>query len=67
MPCPVIILLTFRLNIILARDGTVRDLSEAEYRKPFLDSKEREPLYRFPNEIPFDRHPADVAQGVDGY
>ncbi|KAF2675231.1 putative Haloalkane dehalogenase [Microthyrium microscopicum] len=58
------------IEVILGRDGTARDLSEAEmrhYRKPFLDPKDREPLYRFPNEIPFDGNPTDVAKMVDDY
>jgi len=58
------------IQVLLGRNGTVRDLSEAEmqhYRKPFLDPKDREPVYRFPNEIPFDGHPADVAKIVEDY
>jgi haloalkane dehalogenase len=43
--------------------GVKRPLKEEEmlwYRKPFLDPSSREPVYRFPNEIPLDEHPADV-------
>jgi haloalkane dehalogenase len=58
------------IEVLLGRGGTVRELSEAEmqhYRKPFLDPKDREPVYRFPNEIPFDGYPTDVAKRVDDY
>lgn len=58
------------VEVVLGQAGTARDLSEAEmrhYREPFLDPKNREPVYRFPNEIPFDGHPADVAEMVEDY
>jgi haloalkane dehalogenase len=43
--------------------GIVRQLSPEEmdeYRRPFLDPKHREPVYRFPNELPIAGTPADV-------
>jgi haloalkane dehalogenase len=43
--------------------GIVRELSPremAEYRRPFLDTKAREPIYRFPNELPIAGTPSDV-------
>ena len=44
-------------------DGIVRELSPeemAEYRRPFLDPKDREPIHRFPNELPIAGTPSDV-------
>ena len=44
-------------------DGIVRELSPeemAEYRRPFLDPKHREPIHRFPNELPIAGTPSDV-------
>jgi haloalkane dehalogenase len=44
-------------------DGIVRELSPeemAEYRRPFLVPKDREPIYRFPNELPIAGTPSDV-------
>lgn len=41
----------------------VRTLSPEEmdaYRRPFLDPGDREPIYRFPNELPIAGAPADV-------
>ncbi len=58
------------IEIILAKVGVSRGLTEEEmkhYRAPFLDPESREPIYRFPNEIPFDGHPADVAELVEAY
>ncbi|KAJ9606990.1 hypothetical protein H2200_009001 [Cladophialophora chaetospira] len=58
------------VETILAKVGVARGLTEAEmshYRAPFLDPADREPIYRFPNEIPFDGHPADVAELVEAY
>jgi haloalkane dehalogenase len=43
--------------------GIVRELSSeelAEYRRPFLAPKYREPIYRFPNELPIAGTPNDV-------
>lgn len=43
--------------------GIVRQLSASEmqeYRRPFLDPKDREPIYRFPNELPIAGNPKDV-------
>jgi haloalkane dehalogenase len=44
-------------------DGIVRELSPeemAEYRRPFLNPKDREPIHRFPNELPIAGTPSDV-------
>ena len=44
-------------------DGIVRELSPkemVEYRRPFLAPKDREPIYRFPNELPIAGTPSDV-------
>jgi haloalkane dehalogenase len=44
-------------------DGIGRELSPeemAEYRRPFLVPKDREPIYRFPNELPIAGTPSDV-------
>jgi haloalkane dehalogenase len=43
--------------------GIVRQLlanEMEEYRRPFLDPKDREPVYRFPNELPIAGTPHDV-------
>jgi haloalkane dehalogenase len=32
----------------------------AEYRRPFLNTTDREPIYRFPNELPIAGTPSDV-------
>ncbi len=48
----------------------VRSLTEKEknyYREPFKRIKYRKPLWRWPNEIPIDSHPADVAEIVQNY
>ncbi|MET1074060.1 MAG: haloalkane dehalogenase [Umezawaea sp.] len=37
------------------------------YREPFLDPARREPLYRFPNELPIAGHPADVWAMASAY
>ena len=58
------------VEVVLAKVGVTRGLTEAEmshYRAPFLNPADREPVYRFPNEIPFDGHPADVAELVEAY
>jgi haloalkane dehalogenase len=44
-------------------NGVVRQLMPDEmeaYRRPFRDAAAREPVYRFPNEIPIAGSPADV-------
>jgi haloalkane dehalogenase len=43
--------------------GIIRALSAeemAEYRRPFPTPKDREPIYRFPNELPIAGTPSDV-------
>jgi haloalkane dehalogenase len=48
----------------------VRKLTEEEmnhYREPFKDPPARKPLWRWPNEIPIEGHPADVAEAVATY
>lgn len=48
----------------------VRTLTEGEmeaYRAPFLDPTSREPLYRFPNELPIAGSPADVWAMAQAY
>ncbi|KAK3067772.1 hypothetical protein LTR53_015148 [Teratosphaeriaceae sp. CCFEE 6253] len=48
----------------------VRALTEAEmrhYRAPFEKVEDREPLYRFPNELPIEGQPADVYAAVTEY
>ncbi|GAM86973.1 hypothetical protein ANO11243_049940 [Dothideomycetidae sp. 11243] len=50
--------------------GVVRALSEEEmghYRAPYLEPSSREPLYRWPNEVPIEGTPADVAAVVEKY
>ncbi|KAL7782358.1 Alpha/Beta hydrolase protein [Trichoderma afarasin] len=50
--------------------NVLRKLSEEEmkqYRRPFLQLESREPLWRFPNEIPIEGHPADVWEKVTKY
>lgn len=47
-----------------------RKLSEAEmdaYRAPFADPRDREPLYRFPNELPIAGQPEDVYAAAEAY
>ena len=49
---------------------SVRKLSKQEmasYREPFETIKSRKPLWVFPNEIPIDGHPSDVAELVESY
>lgn len=58
------------IEVLVGQGATARPLSEEEmlhYRKPFLNPKDREPVWRFPNEIPFDGHPTDVAKIVEDY
>jgi len=50
--------------------GVVRTLTEEEmtaYRRPFLDPASREPVYRFPNELPIAGAPIDVWAMVEAY
>jgi len=53
--------------------SVVRKLTPEEmdaYRRPFLDPADREPVYRFPNELPIAGAPADVwamAQAYHGW
>ncbi|KAI8271140.1 hypothetical protein K4K58_000015 [Colletotrichum sp. SAR11_239] len=60
-------------NVFIERilpGSIVRQLSEEEmeeYRRPFLDPASREPVWRFPNEIPIGGQPADVAEMADKY
>ncbi len=49
--------------------GVQRDLSAAEmatYRAPYREPRDREPLWRWPNEIPIEGSPADVHAIVSG-
>lgn len=51
-------------------NAILRKLSEEEmnrYREPFLEPKSREPLWRWPNEIPIGGEPADVEAVVTDY
>ncbi|KXH60335.1 twin-arginine translocation pathway signal [Colletotrichum nymphaeae SA-01] len=60
-------------NVFIERilpGSIVRQLSEeemTEYRRPFLDPASREPLWRFPNEIPIEGQPAEVAEIAEKY
>ena len=60
-------------NVFIERvlpDAILRKLSEEEmnrYREPFLQPKSREPLWRWPNEIPVGGEPADVEAVVTDY
>ena len=50
--------------------GVVRKLTDEEmtaYRKPFLDPDSREPVYRFPNELPIAGAPVDVWAMAEAY
>jgi haloalkane dehalogenase len=50
--------------------GVMRKLTSEEmtaYRKPFLDVASREPVYRFPNELPIAGSPADVWVMAEAY
>ncbi|KAL7813398.1 alpha/beta-hydrolase [Trichoderma gracile] len=50
--------------------GVVRGLTEEEmvhYRRPFLKVEDREPVWRFPNEIPIEGHPEDVWEKAQRY
>jgi haloalkane dehalogenase len=60
-------------NLFIERglpDGIVRELSPeemAQYRKPFLVPRHREPVYRFPNELPIAGTPSDVYAMATAY
>ena len=50
--------------------GIVRSLTEKEmehYRAPFLEPSSREPIYRWPNEVPIEGKPADVYAIAEEY
>ena len=50
--------------------AVVRGLTEVEmerYREPFTDPASREPVYRWPNELPIGGEPADVTEIVGAY
>jgi haloalkane dehalogenase len=50
--------------------SVVRKLSDEEmdaYRAPFPDEASRKPVWRWPNEIPIEGEPADVAEVVGAY
>ena len=57
------------IEVMMGR-ATIRPLTDAEmnhYRAPFLDPSSREPILRFPNEIPVEGQPAEVAALVTKY
>ena len=39
----------------------------AAYRQPFLNPRDREPIYRFPNELPIAGTPVDVYAMAQAY
>jgi len=50
--------------------SVVRKLGDEEmdaYRAPFPDEASRKPVWRWPNEIPVEGEPADVAEAVGAY
>lgn len=50
--------------------GVVRALSETEmehYRAPYLEPVDREPVYRWPNEVPIEGKPTDVYAIAETY
>jgi haloalkane dehalogenase len=49
----------------VARGLTAQEM--AEYRRPFLRLVDREPVWRFPNELPIEGQPADVHAAVADY
>lgn len=61
------------LNIFVEQilpKAIVRRLTEKEknyYREPYKSIRSRKPLWRWPNEIPIDGHPADVTKIVQHY
>jgi len=60
-------------NVFIERvlpGAILRKLSEEEmnrYREPYLEPKNRKPLWRWPNEIPLAGEPADVTAAVNHY
>lgn len=57
------------IKLVLPR-GLVRQLTETEmsyYASPFLRPEDREPLFRFPNEVPIAGEPADVWEVAQAY
>ncbi|KAJ9605835.1 hypothetical protein H2200_009684 [Cladophialophora chaetospira] len=52
------------------QSGIARRLSEQEmkeYRRPFVNPESREPLYRFPNELPIEGQPAETWEMAQKY
>ncbi|KAL6819804.1 alpha/beta-hydrolase [Trichoderma camerunense] len=50
--------------------GVIRGLTDEEmvhYRRPFLNPVDREPVWRFPNEIPIEGHPQEVVEKAKNY
>lgn len=50
--------------------AVIRDLTTDEmnrYREPFIDPASRTPVWRWPNELPIEGEPADVAEVVGAY
>ncbi|KAH8822089.1 putative Haloalkane dehalogenase [Xylogone sp. PMI_703] len=50
--------------------GVIRQLTDKEmahYRRPFLDATSREPVWRFPNEVPIMGSPPDVWDKTQNY
>ncbi|KAK0763654.1 hypothetical protein N5P37_003034 [Trichoderma harzianum] len=50
--------------------GVIRGLTDEEmvhYCRPFLDPVDREPVWRFPNEIPIEGHPKEVVEKAQRY
>lgn len=50
--------------------SVLRELSQREldeYRRPFLDPRDRRPMLTWPREVPLDGEPADVAEIVRAY
>lgn len=57
------------VEAILPR-GVIRQLTDQEmahYRRPFLEPTSREPVWRFPNEVPIMGHPEDVWDKAQSY
>jgi len=65
--------LIFEKNVFIENvlpGSILRKLTAEEmdaYREPFLDPKSRTPVWRWPNEIPLDGEPRDVAEIVTAY
>jgi haloalkane dehalogenase len=52
------------------RKGQFRQLSDKEmdyYSRPYQEKSSREPIFRWPNEIPIEGKPADVAERMERY